>query len=61
MTGYGNRGMTFESLIEYANRRYRLDKRAIIEKQHREDSQCEVRGKSHSGFYGPVFPHPDSL
>ena len=34
MTGYGNRGMTFESLIEYANRRYRLEKRAIIEKQH---------------------------
>lgn len=34
MTGYGNRGMTFESLIEYANRRYRLDGKAIIEKQH---------------------------
>ena len=31
---YGNRGMTFESLIEYANRRYRLDGKAIVEKQH---------------------------
>lgn len=34
MTGYGNRGMTFESLIEYANRRYRLEGKAMIEKQH---------------------------
>lgn len=34
MTGYGNRGMTFESLIEYANRRYRHEGKAIIEKQH---------------------------
>lgn len=34
MSSYGNRGMTFESLIEYANRRYRLDGKAIIEKQH---------------------------
>lgn len=34
MTAYGNRGMTFESLIEYANRRYRLDGTAMIEKQH---------------------------
>ena len=34
MSAYGNRGMTFESLIEYANRRYRLDGKAIIEKQH---------------------------
>lgn len=34
MTGYGNRGMTFEGLIEYANRRYRLDGTAMVEKQH---------------------------
>jgi len=31
---YGNRGMTFESLIEYANGRYRQNGTAIIEKQH---------------------------
>lgn len=34
MIGYGNRGMTFENLIEYANRRYRLEGTAMIEKQH---------------------------
>ena len=34
MTGHGNRGMTFESLIEYANRRYRHDGTAIVTKQH---------------------------
>ena len=34
MTGYGNRGMSFESLIEYANTRYRHEGIAIIEKQH---------------------------
>ncbi len=34
MNGYANRGMTFESLIEYANKRYRMDGQAIIEKQH---------------------------
>lgn len=31
---YGNRGMSFESLIEYANRQYRQDGIAVIEKQH---------------------------
>ena len=31
---YGNRGMTFESLIEYANSRYRHTGAAIVEKQH---------------------------
>ena len=31
---YGNRGMTFESLIEYANCQYRAAGTAIIEKQH---------------------------
>ncbi len=31
---YGNRGMSFESLIEYASRQYRQDGTAIIEKQH---------------------------
>jgi len=31
---YGNRGMTFEKLIEYANRRYKNDGTAIIEKQN---------------------------
>ena len=30
MTGYGNRGMTFEGLIEYANRRYWTDGTANI-------------------------------
>ncbi len=34
MSSYGNRGMTFESLIEYANARYRANGTAIIEKQH---------------------------
>ncbi len=34
MTGYGNRGMTFESLIEYANKRYRHEEKAMVEKQH---------------------------
>ena len=34
MTGYGNRGMTFESLIKYASRRYRAERKAIIEKQN---------------------------
>jgi len=34
MTGQANRGMTFEALIEQANRRYRLDGLAVIEKQH---------------------------
>ncbi|MDR2044879.1 MAG: Holliday junction resolvase RecU [Clostridium sp.] len=34
MNGYGNRGMTFESLIGYANSRYKADGTAIIEKQH---------------------------
>ena len=29
---YGNRGMSFESLIEYANRQYRQDGIAVIEK-----------------------------
>lgn len=33
-SAYGNRGMTFESLIEYANARYRRDGTAVIEKQH---------------------------
>ena len=31
---YGNRGMSFEGLIEYASRQYRQDGTAIIEKQH---------------------------
>lgn len=30
----GNRGMTFEGFIKYANSRYRLDGRAIVEKQN---------------------------
>lgn len=32
--GYGNRGMTFEGLIEYANARYWQTGKAIITKQH---------------------------
>lgn len=31
---YGNRGMSFEGLIEYANKQYRQSGAAIIEKQH---------------------------
>lgn len=34
MSVYGNRGMSFESLIEYANNRYKQIGRAIVEKQH---------------------------
>jgi recombination protein U len=34
MYGYGNRGMTFESLIGYANSRYRSTGTAIITKQN---------------------------
>ena len=34
MTAYGNRGMSFEALIGYANSRYRQSGAAIIEKQH---------------------------
>lgn len=34
MAGYGNRGMEFERLIEYANARYRQSGMAMIEKQH---------------------------
>lgn len=30
----GNRGMTFEGFIKYANSRYRLEGRAIVEKQN---------------------------
>lgn len=33
-SGYGNRGMSFEGLIEYANSRYRQSGAAVIEKQH---------------------------
>ncbi len=32
--GYGNRGMRFEGLVEYANSRYRQSGAAMIEKQH---------------------------
>ena len=32
--GYGNRGMTFESLVEFANRQCRQNGEAIVEKQH---------------------------
>ena len=31
---YGNRGMSFEGLIEYANNRYQQTGRAIVTKQH---------------------------
>ena len=31
---YGNRGMTFESLIEYANSRYSHTGAQILDKQH---------------------------
>lgn len=32
--GYGNRGMSFEGLIEYANSRYKQSGAAMVEKQH---------------------------
>ena len=32
--GYGNRGKTFELLLEYANQRYKHTGEALIEKQH---------------------------
>lgn len=34
MTGYGNRGMTFEDLIKYACERYRAYGQAVIDKQN---------------------------
>ena len=34
MTVYGNRGMSFEEYIEYANQRYRAAGVAVVEKQH---------------------------
>lgn len=49
---YGNRGMTFESLIEYANKRYRAEGRAIIEKQH---TLCKPLRNQHGTVYGAKY------
>ena len=33
-SSFGNRGMTFEDFIKYANSQYRFSKRAVVEKQN---------------------------
>ena len=71
MTYYGNRGMTFESLITFANKRYREQGIAIIEKQHTHFTPirdgrgnivtCKVEEKATVDFMGRVGSRPIAI
>ena len=63
MTTYANRGMNLESLIEYANARYRANGVAIVEKQNtkfiplrnqytKQINSCKVEKKATVDFMG---------
>lgn len=63
MTTYGNRGMSLESFIEYANVRYRNEGIALVEKQntkfiplwdkrHKRIVSCKVEEKATVDFMG---------
>lgn len=68
MNTHGNRGMTFESLIENANERYRLDRRAVVGKQHTlckplRDAEGRIAGAKYGGkatvdFVGRIGGRP---
>jgi recombination protein U len=65
---YGNRGMTFEAFIEFANARYKADETAIVEKQHtkfiplRDGSgrvvNCKVEEKATVDYMGRFGDRP---